>query len=282
MRRFLAVTLLLVGMICLLYPTVAIFAGNLRSLEVARAQQDYQAKLAAQPDRSQALLDDARAYNATLSGIPILDPYLHRMSREGSHDYEVYLATLPGDDAVMGRLVVPSANVDLPIRHGTDDDAIAHGVGHLFGTSLPVGGSGNNSVLTAHSGLATASLFDGLHNVQVGDKVFVQVAGQTMAYKVYAVNVIEPTELKLFSPVEGKDILTLFTCTPYGINTHRLVVSASRVELDEADVSHYDPSWVNALRVWMVLPVTAIVAVAITVRKASRKPKRGIPHTGGA
>ena len=282
MRKLLAPILILIGVVCLMYPTIAIFAGNLRGLEVARAQSQYQAELAARPDQGQRLIDDARAYNSTLSGIPILDPYLHRMSQQGSRDYEAYLSTLPSDNKVMGRLVVPSASIDLPIRHGTDDDAIAHGVGHLFGTGLPVGGVGVNSVLTAHSGLTTASLFDGLRDVKAGDRALVQVGGETLAYEVFAVNVIEPTDLKLFEPDPNRDILTLFTCTPYGVNTHRLVVSASRVELSEADVTRYDPSWVSALRAWMVLPVTAIVAVAITVRKASRKPKRGIPHTGGA
>ncbi|MDK7734552.1 class C sortase [Propionimicrobium lymphophilum] len=265
MRKFLAATLLLIGMVCLLYPTVAIFAGNLRSLEVARAQQDYQTKLAAQPDRSKALLDDARAYNSTLSGIPILDPYLHRMSAQGSRDYEAYLSTLPSENKVMGRLVVPSASIDLPIRHGTDDDAIAHGAGHLFGTGLPVGGVGVNAVLTAHSGLTTASLFDGLRDVKVGDRAFVQVGGQTLAYEVFAVNVIEPTDLKLFEPDPNRDILTLFTCTPYGINTHRLVVSASRVELGSDDVSQLDSNWTDALRWWMIAPPAVCVGVLVLV-----------------
>lgn len=269
-------------MVCLLYPTIAIFAGNLRGLEVARAQGQYQAELAAKPDQGQRLIDDARAYNSTLSGVPILDPYLHRMSAQGSRDYEAYLSTLPSDNKVMGRLVVPSASIDLPIRHGTDDDAIAHGAGHLFGTGLPVGGDGVNAVLTAHSGLTTASLFDGLRDVKVGDRAFVQVGGQTLAYEVFATHVIEPTDLKLFEPDPNRDILTLFTCTPYGVNTHRLVVSASRVELGSDDTSQLDSHWTDALRAWMALPVTAIIAVALTVRKASHKPKRGIPHTGEA
>ena len=263
MRKTLIIILTAVGALLLLYPVVAIFIGNVRIGEISRMQAQEMKQMSAHPDQSQALLKAAHEYNHNIRGIPILDPYLYQMTKTGSEEYQEYLATLPGD--VMARLVVPSAKIDLPVRHGTEDDAIARGAGHLFGTGLPVGGKGVNAVLTAHSGMRTASLFDGLHDVKVGDIAYVQVAGKKLAYKVRAIHVIKPTQLELFHPVPGKDILTLFTCTPYGTNTHRLVVTAERIPLKTAPpMNEEGPTWWDALRWWMILPIL-ISAVGGTI-----------------
>ena len=177
----------------LLYPVVAVFAGNIHIGDISRQQAQEMKKLETQPEKAQQLLEQAKKYNARIRGIPILDPYLYQMTKTGSEEYQEYLATLPGD--IMARLVVPAAKIDLPVRHGTEDDAIARGAGHLFGTGLPVGGKGVNAVLTAHSGMRTASLFDGLTDVKVGDIAYVQVAGQKLAYKVKEIHIIKPLSL---------------------------------------------------------------------------------------
>lgn len=273
MRKILIIVLTVVGALLLLYPVVAIFIGNVRIGEISRQEAQDMKQMAARPDQSQALLKAAREYNRTIRGIPILDPYLYRMTKTGSAEYKEYLATLPGD--VMARLAVPSAKIDLPVRHGTDDDAIARGAGHLFGTGLPVGGKGVNAVLTAHSGMRTASLFDGLHDVKVGDIAYVQVAGKKLAYKVRAIHVIKPTQLELFQPVPGKDILTLFTCTPYGTNTHRLVVTAERIALKDAPpMNEEGPTWWDALRWWMILPILISAVGGTIVARYLRKGRR--------
>lgn len=275
MRKAVIVVLTVLGALLLLYPVVAIFVGNVRIGEISRMQAQEMKQVAAHPDQSEALLKQARAYNANIRGIPILDPYLYKMTKTGSKEYQEYLETLPGD--VMARLVVPAAKIDLPVRHGTEDGAIARGAGHLFGTGLPVGGKGVNAVLTAHSGMRSASLFDGLRDVEVGDIAYVQVAGKKLAYKVRGIHVIKPTELELFEPIAGKDVLTLFTCTPYGLNTHRLVVTAERIALKEAPPMNEDgPCWWDALRWWMIIPIiiSAIggVIVARYLRKDRKKP----------
>ena len=273
MRKTLIIILTAVGALLLLYPVVAIFIGNVRIGEISRMQAQEMKQMSAHPDQSQALLKAAREYNHNLRGIPILDPYLYQMTKTGSEEYQEYLATLPGD--VMARLVVPSAKIDLPVRHGTEDDAIARGAGHLFGTGLPVGGKGVNAVLTAHSGMRTASLFDGLRDVKVGDIAYVQVAGKKLAYKVRAIHVIKPTQLELFHPVAGKDILTLFTCTPYGTNTHRLVVTAERIALKAAPPMNEDgPTWWDALRWWMILPILISAVGGTIVGRYLRKNRK--------
>lgn len=273
MRRVLIIVLTVVGALLLLYPVVAIFAGNVRIGEISRLEAQEMKRMANHPDQSQALLKQAHEYNRNIRGIPILDPYLYQMTKTGSAEYKQYLATLSGD--VMARLVVPSGQIDLPVRHGTEDDAIARGAGHLFGTGLPVGGKGVNAVLTAHSGMRTASLFDGLRDVKVGDIAYVQVAGQKLAYKVRAIHVIKPTQLDLFEPKPGKDILTLFTCTPYGTNTHRLVVTAERIALKAAPpMNEEGPTWWDALRWWMILPIIISAVGGTIVARYLRKDRK--------
>lgn len=285
MRKILISVLTIVGALLLLYPVVAVFAGNIHIGDISRQQAQEMKKLETQPEKAQQLLEQAKKYNARIRGIPILDPYLYQMTKTGSEEYQEYLATLPGD--IMARLVVPAAKIDLPVRHGTEDDAIARGAGHLFGTGLPVGGKGVNAVLTAHSGMRTASLFDGLTDVKVGDIAYVQVAGQKLAYKVKEIHIIKPTQLELFEAQAGRDLLTLFTCTPYGINTHRLVVTAERIALNQAPpMNESGPTWWDALRWWMIIPII-ICAIGGTIvvrylRKNRKDKDAGEGDSGGA
>lgn len=273
MRKILISVLTIVGALLLLYPVVAVFAGNIHIGDISRQQAQEMKKLETQPEKAQQLLEQAKKYNARIRGIPILDPYLYQMTKTGSEEYQEYLATLPGD--IMARLVVPAAKIDLPVRHGTEDDAIARGAGHLFGTGLPVGGKGVNAVLTAHSGMRTASLFDGLTDVQVGDIAYVQVAGQKLAYKVKEIHIIKPTQLELFEAQAGRDLLTLFTCTPYGINTHRLVVTAERIALNQAPpMNESGPTWWDALRWWMIIPIIICAIGGTIVVRYLRKNRK--------
>lgn len=273
MRKILISVLTIVGALLLLYQVVAVFAGNIHIGEISRQQAQEMKKLETQPEKAQQLLEQAKKYNARIRGIPILDPYLYQMTKTGSEEYQEYLATLPGD--IMARLVVPAAKIDLPVRHGTEDDAIARGAGHLFGTGLPVGGKGVNAVLTAHSGMRTASLFDGLTDVQVGDIAYVQVAGQKLAYKVKEIHIIKPTQLELFEAQAGRDLLTLFTCTPYGINTHRLVVTAERIALNQAPpMNESGPTWWDALRWWMIIPIIICAIGGTIVVRYLRKNRK--------
>ena len=123
--------------------------------------------------------------------------------------------------------------------------------------------------------MRTASLFDGLQDVEVGDIAYVQVAGKKLAYKVRAIHVIKPTQLELFEPKAGKDILTLFTCTPYGLNTHRLVVTAERIALKEAPPMNEDgPTWWDALRWWMILPIIISAIGGVIVARYLRKDRK--------
>ena len=139
-------------------------------------------------------------------------------------------------DSVMGYVEIPLIQVNLPIYHGTDSDVLDAGIGHLLGTSLPVGGMNTHSVLTAHSGMANQKMFSDLDKLDLGDVFYLQVLGETLAYQVDQINTVLPHDTTYLGIEEGMDICTLVTCTPFGVNTHRLLVRGFRIPYEEAEV----------------------------------------------
>ena len=135
---------------------------------------------------------------------------------------------------LMGYVEIPKIDVNLPIYHGTSEDVLQKGIGHLVGSSLPIGGEGFHSVLTGHSGLAGAKLFSDLDQLAPGDTFFLHVLGETLAYEVTQINRVLPHETELLTALAGEDLCTLVTCTPYGVNSHRLLVRGSRVPYEKA------------------------------------------------
>ena len=269
---WLPLALLISGIAVLLYPVISTLLNNQQQAKIAN---EYVASVA-QADTSQLRqeLDDAVAYNSNLNSQPILDPWLDSQ-RPDTPEYQAYLGELDGME-VMARVRVPSIDVNLPIYHGTEDSTLRHGIGHLFGTSLPVGGVSTHSVLTGHTGLGSATMFDRLTEVSEGDVILVDSAGQTAQYVVSRIHVIEPHDTDSLRKVPGEDLLTLITCTPYGVNSHRLVVTAHRVPLDaEVYSTAYAPSEAGALLPWMkaiifavgmLIAVTAIIAIVVVRR----------------
>lgn len=139
-----------------------------------------------------------------------------------------YQGLLDSGGGVMGTIRIPKISVKLPIYHGTSESALASGAGHLYGSSLPVGGKNTHAVLTGHRGLVEAAMFTRLDEMRVGDYFYIEVMGRTLGYKVDRISVIEPNDTSKLKIVPGEDRVTLMTCTPYGVNTHRLLVSAVR------------------------------------------------------
>ena len=212
------------------YAPVATVVNNLRQHQQSQEYSQQIAKRESTSEgkaRNKAAIQEARDYNGTLNGIPILDPFLDEVE-DSSAKYQQYLGVLADSD-VMSRIRVESAGIDLPVRHGTDDSSIATGAGHVYGTALPVGGEGNRTVLTAHTGMQSATLFDNLVKVRKGDLMVVETYGEKMTYKVTDIRTVLPSQSDALTAVPGKDMLTLMTCTPYGVNTHRLLVTGERV-----------------------------------------------------
>jgi sortase A len=168
----------------------------------------------------------AREYNKILVGETVPDVFA---IREGTTDatYESFLNVT--DNLMMGKIDIPVIQAHLPIYHYSTEESLMQGCGHIFGSSLPVGGDSSHAVITAHRGLASAKLFTDLDQVQEGDRFYITVLNQTLAYEVDGIEVVEPWETRSLAIKEGEDLVTLVTCTPYGVNTDRLLVHGHRV-----------------------------------------------------
>jgi sortase A len=180
------------------------------------------------PDALAAAREAAEVYNQTLTGQPVHDPFIAGTGMALTDDYWQAL----GVSGIMGYIEIPKLGLRLPIYHGTSEAVLLKGIGHLEGTTLPIGGLSRHSVLTGHTGLSSAKLFTDLVELQVGDQFYLHVLGETLAYAVDKVEVVEPSQVLKLGRVEGKDYVTLLTCTPYGINSHRLLVRGERVDYD--------------------------------------------------
>lgn len=164
----------------------------------------------------------AQQYNAMLSGAATI-------TEGGASAPPLAYAQQLTVGGVMAYVDIPKINVYLPVQHGTEADTLEKSVGHVVGTSLPVGGSSTHAVLSAHSGLASSKLFSDIDQLAVGDVFYIHMLGDTLAYKVDAINTVLPTDTRLLQIEDGKDYVTLVTCTPFGVNTHRLLVRGYRV-----------------------------------------------------
>lgn len=180
-------------------------------------------------------LDEARAeaeeYNKTLVTIPD-KPYTKDALIKAAESYDTLLNVR--EDGLMGYVEIPAIGVNLPIYHGTEESTLDRGVGHLLGSSLPVGGTATHCVLTGHSGLAGQKMFSDLNLLKEGDIFFLRVLGQTLAYKVVEIYTVLPEDTGKLTIDAGRDLCTLVTCTPYGVNSHRLLLRGERTEYEEA------------------------------------------------
>ncbi len=195
-------------------------------------------------------------------------------------EYKEYEKVLSEPMGIMGIVKIPKIDVRLPIYHGTTQDTLAMGAGHLYGTDLPVGGKSRHTVVTAHTGMPDATMFDDLNTLKKGDYFYFDVQGKTLRYRVFRINVVEPNDIRLLRREKGRDLATLITCTPYGINTHRLLVTGYRVLPDPANVPGDHMQW----SLWMTLFVISMVMSAVLMAMmliASLRKKNGVSSVQG-
>lgn len=219
-------------------------------------------------------LGEARAYNSRIAagGQAVLgeasDPFATtgggsaastQTDPASSRDRE-YQSLLDTGGGVMGSIRIPKISVDLPIYHGTSEKALADGAGHLYGTSLPVGGVNTHAVVTGHRGLVAAPMFTRLDELRNGDFFYIEVMGERLAYQVDSITVIEPDDASTMRVVPGQDRVTLMTCTPYGVNTHRLLVSGHRVSVP---YQAPEPADVHDARLLAMMAATAVLLVGL-------------------
>lgn len=220
----------LVGVALLLYPTGAAWFTQ---LQLSQRIDDYSAGVRSlDPSRRATEIERAAAYNERQVGVASVAageriPLAEGGDADKTDEYNSLLAA----DALglMARIKIPKINVDLPIYHGTSDSVLERGVGHIASTALPVGGASTHAVLTGHRGLATAELFTHLDQLVPGDTFTIEVFGEVLTYEVTDTQVVEPDETETLYPERGRDLVTLVTCTPLGINSHRILVTAERI-----------------------------------------------------
>lgn len=215
-------------------------------------------------------------YNENLAGDPVHDPFVLGSGYVLPDNYEDVL-NLNGD-GMMGYVEIPDIDVYLPIYHGTEEETLKKGAGHLDVTALPIGGDGNHAVLSAHRGLPSAKLFTRLDETEIGDVFYIHVLNETLAYEVDQINVVLPEQLKFLNPEPGEDLVTLLTCTPYSVNTHRLLVRGHRISYEEENddgvtMQTVDTGW---LEEYMLAIVTGFGILTLTAAGVffGRKKKR--------
>lgn len=195
-------------------------------------------------------LEAARRYNESLFGSAVLtDPFDPGIKQEENLEYDQLLNL--GGDSVMGVIEIPAIKVSLPIYHGTADAVLQKGAGHMWNTSLPVGGTGTHAVITGHTGLSSAKLFTDLELMEIGDVFLLHVLGDTLAYRTDQIKIVEPDETDDLRIDPDQDYVTLVTCTPYGINSHRLLVRGTRIPYEEAEELLEEPVIREEESVWM-------------------------------
>lgn len=165
------------------------------------------------------------------------------------------------DSGIMGHITIDKINVSLPIYHGTTKAVLQVGAGHLEGTSFPIGGKNTHSVITAHCGLPSAKLFTDLEKLKVGDQFKITVLNKTLWYEVDNISIVEPTDIEELKIVDGKDYVTLLTCTPYGINSHRLLVRGHRIQKIEDNENTHEEENDNCMLIYILLLILSIVII---------------------
>jgi len=212
------------GLLLLLYPFAMDKYNEYRNEQAISSMSSVYDRYEDNKEVIEEQIRSAHNYNAKLAG-----------EYEGTEQIPEYEELLTFDgEGVMGYVEIPKINVKMMIYHGTDDDTLAIGAGHLEGTSIPVGGTSTHAVITAHSGMKTMRAFDDIRELKKGDRILISVLGKKLVYEVKNQETVLPHEMESLKIISGKDLLTLITCTPYGINDHRLLVHAERVADAEA------------------------------------------------
>lgn len=269
-QNILILGLLIVGLLILFYPA---YSNLINQMQAKRVIDHYGGTLS-HTDRGErkAELQKAYDYNRRLINEKVPESFAKRTGIKHDKEYEKILNLV--DNGMMGTIEIPSIDVMLPIYHYTTKEILEKGAGHLFGSSLPVGGESTHTVITAHRGLPSAKMFTDLDELTIGDRFFLDVMGKRMAYRIDQIKTVKPEETGDMGIEEGKDYATLVTCTPYGQNTHRLLVRGHRVPYERGDEKkeavHRKLPWAHILCILLGVFLAAD-GYAISVRWRKRK-----------
>lgn len=260
-----------VGLSVLLYPAVSNYVHQKHQLGVIEDYRKQAEKMS--QEEIDALMSDAREYNALLA-----ERAINGSPSITSSDLE-YENLLNISDDVMAYITIPVCDIRLPIRHGCGEDVLQKSAGHIPESSLPIGGENTHAVITAHRGLPSAKLFTNIDSLKEGDLFFIHGVDETLAYKVDQIKVVLPDDISYLQITPGKDYVTLVTCTPYGINTHRLIVRGERTEyireVEEEQVADAKKKYNKTVILYVIGIIAAILVMLIVylIRKRLIKQK---------
>lgn len=255
------------------YPTISNMWNEYRNAQLVSKYNESVSNLSA--DEYEKLWNEAQEYNAHHTVNTVVDAFNEEDEYVLSHPYDEVLD--PNGDGLMGSIEIPKLKLKLAIYHGLSTEVLEKGVGHVEGTSLPIGGEGTHAVLAAHRGLPSAKLFTDLDQMEIGDIFLIHVLDKTLAYKVDQIKTVLPEETDELEIEEGKDLVTLVTCTPYGVNTHRLLVRGVRTDYVEQEteetpaqqLAKLDP--VKVMIGGLVVLIILIIIIYIVVRRKNKK-----------
>ena len=276
-----SIIFIILGVGIFLYPSISNYLAEKNHIDIIRNYDNLIVKI--NEEKINEEKEKARIYNENLSGDPVHDPFVKGSGYALPENYKEVLNV--SDDGVMGYVEIPKISVYLPIYHGTSDEVLEKGVGHIQNTSVPIGGNSTHSILTGHTGLPNAELFTRLDELGIGDIFYIHVLGDVLTYKVFETKVILPDKIDELRILNGKDYVTLVTCTPYGVNSHRLLVKAERVDYEEYSVTksttdeegtdtkkessskHYYLTGTQIGIVLLVLILTIVSIIGISIRR---------------
>ncbi len=276
-----SIIFIILGIGIFLYPSISNYLAEKNHIDIIRNYDNLIVKINEKKINEEK--EKARIYNENLSGDPVHDPFVIGSGYALPENYKEVL-NIAGD-SVMGYVEIPKISVYLPIYHGTSDEVLEKGVGHIQNTSVPIGGNSTHSILTGHTGLPNAELFTRLDELGIDDIFYIHVLGDVLTYKVFETKVILPDKIDELRILNGKDYVTLVTCTPYGVNSHRLLVKAERVEYEEYSVTksttdeegtdtkkespskHYYLTGTQIGIVLLVLILTIVSIIGISIRR---------------
>lgn len=261
--------ILFAGLCLILYPTVSDWWNSFHQSQ-AIASYVNEVDNTSENER-QAILDAAYAYNDRLKSRS--SSFILTEAEKAEYDSMLNV----GSAGIMGVIQIPAINVNLPIYHGTEEEVLQVGVGHIAGSSLPVGGKGTHSLLSGHRGLPSARLFTDLDQLKEGDTFIITVLDHVLTYQIDQIRIVLPEEVDQLSIVEGEDYCTLITCTPYGINTHRILVRGRRIANAEGDLiiqreATRVPSYLVILA--LGLPLLVFIFAGTLIYYQVRRPKK--------
>ncbi|MGX7112589.1 class C sortase [Gemella cuniculi] len=268
-RKILFIFIFLAGLAIMFFPIVSQFYYYHASHQKINDFKEGVSKLT--PDEINHRIELAKAYNTSLlsAEITLIDPYSDAQKAKGRREYGRMLEV----NEQIGHITIPQISQDLPIYVGTSEQVLQKGVGHLEGTSLPIGGENTHAILSAHRGLPNAQLFTNLDKMKEGDIFYIHNLKETLAYQVDQISVIEPTELEKLTIIPGKDYVTLLTCTPYMVNSHRLLVRGYRIPYDKKIEEELLHESTHSFYIYVIIAVSIFILLLMLLFILLRRRK---------